>query len=280
MDDYAQTYPQFMDQAIALGLGEADLKRLQTAYDLTERLCDGVYQAQSVPLSCHLVRSASILLALHQPVEVVAAGLIHGAYRLSIFRNSRRRRTNRHHRAMVRRELGEAIEQQLWVYQQLPWYTLEAVQHHQQQLDTYAPQVRAAVLIRLADYLDDYLDRAMAYAGQTCDDPKAKAFCEACQNLARQLGMMSLAQQIGNAFEANVTANLPQVTVTHRTRGYERPRKHPWEITPLESGLHNTARWVYRRLHRSSSPPCEIYGTSRKPDDECVQNDLSIQGDV
>ncbi len=60
---FALTYPQLMNQAIDMKLAEEDLFHLRKAYELSERLFDGLYRGQHAPFLCHLVRTASILLA-------------------------------------------------------------------------------------------------------------------------------------------------------------------------------------------------------------------------
>jgi len=72
---FALTYPQLMQQAQAQGLPAAELARLHRAYDALERLSDGFHRAQGMPFICHLVRTASIVLAERQPVEVVIAAM-------------------------------------------------------------------------------------------------------------------------------------------------------------------------------------------------------------
>lgn len=257
---YAATYPQLMNQALDLGLGEAALTRLRTTYDLAEAMTDGVYRAQSVPFVCHLVRAASIVLACGREIEAVQVAMIHGAYRLPGFRDSRRRKTGPRQRRAIRERLGEQVEALLWTYDRLPWYRLQCVRDHLTKLPTYDLPTKQAVLIRLADYLDDHLDCAMAYAGRVADDPDARAFCEACQALARELGAAELADDIATAYEENVRAVLPESLVMHRTRGYERPRRHLWERPVIASAVIDLARATYRRATRQQAAAGKTYG--------------------
>jgi (p)ppGpp synthase/HD superfamily hydrolase len=263
MTSYATTYPQLINQAIALDRPPSDLAALRATYEFAEPLCDGIYRAQGVPIINHFVRAASIVLAADAPIEVVQVAMLHGAYRLSYFRDSRRRRLRASHRRLVRRRLGEQVEALLHVYHCLNWYDLESVEAHLTRLGTHDQATLHALLVRLADYLDDHLDGAMAYAGRVADDPGARAFSEACQGLARRLGAPRLGAEIAAAYQVNCSVELPDVVVMHRGRGYERPRRHLWEKTWVESTVVDMARRAYRRLRRRGLASAQTYGESR-----------------
>ena len=64
MTNYALTYPQLICQARDQGVDPEGLRRLRETYAFVERMVDGLYRAQGVPFSCHLVRAASIALRL------------------------------------------------------------------------------------------------------------------------------------------------------------------------------------------------------------------------
>jgi hypothetical protein len=68
MRSFALTYPQLMNQAIAAALDTEAVVRLRATYELAERFADGVYRPQGEPFLCHLVRTASIVLAEGQPL--------------------------------------------------------------------------------------------------------------------------------------------------------------------------------------------------------------------
>ena len=82
---YALTYPQLMNQGIAQGLREEELARLRQAYNVAEQFAAGFYRGQGVPFICHLVRTASIVLAERQPIEAVVASMLHAAYLMPRF---------------------------------------------------------------------------------------------------------------------------------------------------------------------------------------------------
>src|ERR1700675_5065431 len=68
---FAMTFPQLIDQAMALGMEEISLVLLRRGHDLAERMVDGLYQPQGTPFIAHLVRTASVVMAQGQPIEVV-----------------------------------------------------------------------------------------------------------------------------------------------------------------------------------------------------------------
>ena len=162
MRSFALTYPQLMNQAIAAALDADALVRLRATHELAERLADGVSRPQGEPFLCHLVRTASIVLAESQPLPVVHAALLHAAYSL-------RRRVgagNAHdsRRAWLQEAAGPEVEQLVFAYDQLPWNSSAQLKRHVEGFARYDETTRRVVLLRLANELEDHLDRSAAYA--------------------------------------------------------------------------------------------------------------------
>ncbi|MGH7550667.1 MAG: hypothetical protein ACREK3_07930 [Gemmatimonadota bacterium] len=248
MRSYALTYPQLINQAIATGMSDDDLARLKQAYEFTERMTDGLYRAQGVPFSCHLVRCGSIVMATRQPVHVVMTAMVHAAYRLDRFRDSRRRRFRPGRGAQVRRALGEDVERLLSAYEELPWYSTDALDRHLASLDDAGELTRQALVMRLGDELDDALDLAMAYLGEDDVHVRVARYGDRCVELARRLGLPELEAEFHEVEREYRERRIPQVVKVHRNRGYERSRKHLWEMSTLEGWLLAAARRVHRRL--------------------------------
>lgn len=82
MCSFALSYPQIMYQAIAAGSDTDTLIGLRSAHNVAMLLADGVYRAHGQPFLCHLVRTASIVLAEGEPLAVVQTAMIHAAYSL------------------------------------------------------------------------------------------------------------------------------------------------------------------------------------------------------
>src|SRR5574341_348547 len=127
---FAMTFPQLVNQALKLGIDESTIKLLRHVYDIAERMVDGLYRAQGTPFINHLVRTASILMAYRQPMEVVIAGMLHGVYLMNLFEGSRRREIRPADRAYLQEHFGHKVESLVWDYAQLPWGRRDIVQEH------------------------------------------------------------------------------------------------------------------------------------------------------
>jgi (p)ppGpp synthase/HD superfamily hydrolase len=80
MASRAQTHLQFCRQMQDAEYSTQDLVLVDRAYRLAMQLFAGHYRPNNKPFIAHLVGTASILAAVHQPAFVVAAGLLHSAY--------------------------------------------------------------------------------------------------------------------------------------------------------------------------------------------------------
>ena len=252
MRNYALTYPQLMNQAIAAGYEPDALIDLRVAYALSEGMCDGLHRPQGTPFLCHLVRTASIVLGTGAPAPVVRAALVHAAYRLEHFSGSRRRPAGNRRRARLRRTLGSEVEQLVWEYEQQPWYRADALERHLAQLDTYAEPTRQALLIRCGDELDDALDMSPAYTREGDSAARRADFGDGCVELARRLGAAELAAELARAYEQCRGTERADALRTGRSTSYERSRFHLWERT-LPERLFASALAAARRVLRRAS---------------------------
>jgi (p)ppGpp synthase/HD superfamily hydrolase len=239
---YALTYPQLMNQALARGLDAPALRRLREAYELTERMTDGLYRAQGQPFLCHLVRTASITLELGQPLPVVMAALLHAAYSLHVFEQSQRRKPTRRDREQLRRLVGDEVEALVAGYDRLPWYEPEALEAHLRRLDGYVPPLRALLVIRLANELEDHLDLGLAYRARFPSRDEVRPTGPLKIELARRLGLTALADELEAAFRAIAAARLPEGLARKHCHGYESSKARWWEMSP--------ALKRYKRLKR------------------------------
>lgn len=254
-----------MNQALAAGYDSAALHALRRAYDLCEAMCDGLYRPSSAPFLCHLVRTSSIVLAERAPLTVVQAALLHAAYRLDVFSGSRRRRVGAGRRAKLRRSFGAEVEAVLWAYQQHSWSRREAVEAHLDRLAGYGPAQQAALLIRLANELEDSLDLALAYAAAPDAPPRVDDYGPTCVRLAERLGHPDLARELVEAFEQVGKNRLPDTVLLGRSLGYERPRSHLWERTIPERMLRAMVRRLRRAGARRAEPESAAGGAPRAP---------------
>ena len=220
---FALTYPQLMNQAIKKGLCETDLAKLRKAYETAEQLLDGLYRAQHVPFICHVVRTASILLEESQPPEVVQSGMLHAAYSVGCFEDSRHGGSSPEHRDELKRKVGSDVETLVFSYENFPWYQRECVLEHLQKFESYDERQRKLILMRLANELEDYLDFGMAYRGVFPYREKIKAYGQEAIELARRLGRQQLADELASVFEAHLSCQLPEMVMTNQPSSFQLP---------------------------------------------------------
>ena len=164
---FALTYPQLVNQAVAHGWDDATVGRLRCAYMFAERMTDGLYRGQGVPLICHLVRTASIVLAEGGQPDAVMAAMLHAAPMLHLFGGSRRRKTRERDWDTLCDAAGESVTRLVQAYEAFPWGCASALENHLQQLDRYDAETRTVLLMRMANELEDFIDGGMRYRGCT-----------------------------------------------------------------------------------------------------------------
>jgi (p)ppGpp synthase/HD superfamily hydrolase len=204
---FALTYPQLMNQALEQGLEEESLVRLRAAHDVAEQMADGLYRAQGVPLLCHLVRTASIVLAERQPLPVVLASLLHAAYLLQELEGAGRRAPSR---AILQQAIGDYAESLVSDYRRFPWFSQARLEDHLRGLDGYAERERNLLLIRLANELEDHLDYGVLYCGNGESRREyIRSPLNQSVNMAQALGLATLAARLDRAFRETLTAEIP-----------------------------------------------------------------------
>jgi (p)ppGpp synthase/HD superfamily hydrolase len=231
---FAMTFPQLIDQAMALGMEEHSLVLLRRGHDLAERMVDGMYRPQGMPFITHLVRTASIVMAQGQPIEVVIAGLLHGVYLLHRFEGSRRRKARPANRAYLQREVGQAAEALVWGYAHLGWHGRKVIEEHLEKLASYGADRRSVLVIELANELEDHLDLAVLYRRHFPYRRRIEEYGNVCVNMAVRLGLPELGQALREAYDATLAHNLPQGVIREYTNAYELPRCHFWEKRLIE----------------------------------------------
>jgi hypothetical protein len=250
------TYPQLLNQAIAQGLPEAQLARLRQAYDAAERMSAGSYRGQGVPFICHLVRTASIVLAERQPVEAVMAAMLHAAYLMRRFVEKLGGPLSERQRERLRRQAGADVERLVWEYDRQPWYSAKALDGHLSRVAEYPPITRQALVMHLANALEDYLDLGLVYRGTYPYRARIEAFGRQKIELARALGCDQLAQELETAFRAHLEADLPASLKQNRINTYVL-RNGPGAFNRSVS---NAAKRVKHALKARLKAPAECNG--------------------
>lgn len=247
-DVFALTYPQLARQAAQQGWGDADLARLRLAYELAERMADGLYRAQGMPFLCHLVRTASIVLSAAQPADTVVAALLHSAYMLHCFEGSCRSKLAGTVRRALRRALPAQVEALIAAYNRLPWHDPQALAAYAADPEPLDAQTRQVLLMRLANELEDYLDVGMAYRGGYPFRERLAQRSALLIALAERLGQGPLAAQLRAAFDEHAAAIVPEAAQRGRRHAYELPCRRWAQAGTVERWSRRGARWLTRRV--------------------------------
>jgi hypothetical protein len=230
-----------------MGRGEPDIVRLRAGHDLAERMADGLYRSQGCAFINHLVRTSSIVMAHGGSVDETLAAMLHSAYMLDCFERSRRRSYRARDRAGLAVGIGGQVEAIVWEYHRLGWGRRDDIAAHLHQLPTYAPVRRSALLVRLANELEDYLDLAVLYRPGYSYQNRIASMGPLCIEMAGQIGVPTLGQELHEAYQATLSARIPAAAVRGHINAYELPRRHYNERNPFEYAV-GKARRLLRKL--------------------------------
>lgn len=206
---YAQTHIQLFRQLDAAGYPEGDQRAIGKGYSLAARLCSGQYRPSGKPNVDHLIGTASILCSLHQPIEVIAAGLLHSVYTHGDFGTLRRGIAD-NKRELVRQAVGAPAEAYVARYTSLEW-DRSAIAGYLSRLSLLTPFDRTVLLMRLADRLEDTLDGGDLYCANAQQRlGNLEHVGGPMVTLATLLGFPSLAAELNDAFASLRSAPLPE----------------------------------------------------------------------
>jgi (p)ppGpp synthase/HD superfamily hydrolase len=207
MHPYAQTIPQLYCQLQRAGYSVGEMCCIRDAYELAMVLFSGRFQASGKAFISHVVGTASILASLQLPAEVVAAGLLHNAYRNGDFGDGRRGISDAR-REQVRRVVGNEVEQYVAGFATLRWnlHTLSVIRDRPYDLD---PIDRSVILLRLADHLEHLLDLDPLYSGNIGLNQYMAEGTSILIDTAENLGFTTLAAALRQAFDETRSTTLP-----------------------------------------------------------------------
>jgi len=225
---FSQTNIQLYNQLIDAGYPEPDLGKVRDSYEYAMKLFTCIYQPCGKPIISHLVGTASILAWLKVPVEVIAAGLLHAAYRHGELKCKSAHRINPWKRRQVRERVGGDIEDLIYGYGTHP-VDSEAFSGLLKKIDLTG-RVRNIYLIKLANELEDQLDLGTLY----CEEFEYQKFYlgegrHQMAELAAKLGYPQLSQLIEVSFEA--------VKGNKRPEEFRRKERFASAIAPASHGL-------------------------------------------
>jgi (p)ppGpp synthase/HD superfamily hydrolase len=212
--DYAQTNLQLYTQLRERGYTPEQLATVRAGYDLVMELCTASFRGSGKPLLAHLVGTASILASIDQPVTIVTAGLLHAAYALGDFGDGRLGMTEGK-RQRVRAAVGHEIEDLVARYTAFDW-NRNTIPGILQRVTALSSLERDVLVIRLANELEDHLDYGVLYCG---NGEKRRDYIRSPLNqsveMARKLGLDTLADALDRAFRETLAADLPAPLRNH-----------------------------------------------------------------
>jgi hypothetical protein len=206
----AQTNLQLYNQLRESGRPLDDLVVVHRAYEFLTTLYPGYFQGDGKPFVAHGLGVASILAHLDQPAEMLAVGLLHNIYGNADFGDGEADAVTPARRALVRREVGERVEQLIVRFRDLRIHpsTIDDVRRSLPELDDTD---RRLILVELADYLEKYVDLGVLYFGESDWLVGARErIGDELIEVARELGQPRLADMLSTAF-AEAEANAGEI---------------------------------------------------------------------
>jgi dTDP-4-dehydrorhamnose reductase len=246
--DYAVTYPQFARQAIATGFDDHALRELRGAFEVAQRHYDGLYRASGQPFLCHMVRTASVLLAEGQPLPLVEAALIHSAYDAHRYEHSTRPWPAPRVRRRLRRDVGSDVEEIVWAFHELEWDRIGTPELELLALARASLQHRAVLALCVANDLENHMDLGLLYRSGRRFKQRIESDGPTIVRMARELGMTVVADELATVFQETLTEPLPVTVRWDRSRGYEIPTRMTTRTSSLARYGGRVRRGLGRRL--------------------------------
>lgn len=208
MTALAQTNLQLYRQMQDLSYRPHDLVLVDQAHRLAMQLFAGHYRPNNKPFIAHLVGTASILVATHQPAYVIAAGLLHSAYQLGLGRASVQVKPR--YRKELATLLGEQAEQLVYEYSNRRWSFQDFIISPDDLL-SLSSEEKLLYLIKLADIHEEFVDAGHHYQPQKkllWDEDKRPSYLQDVGKLIEELGYGNWAVEFRHAVETS-TPEIP-----------------------------------------------------------------------
>jgi (p)ppGpp synthase/HD superfamily hydrolase len=209
MNLYAQTNLQLYQQLDREGYSQSDIQAIRKSYDIAIQKFSGYYRPSGKTFLAHLIGVASILAWLHQPINTVIAGLMHGIYQYGDFGNSTPTITpsKRNH---IERLFDTHLESVLYHYAHFQ-PTFPSLQDYLDRFDHLSSIDREVLLIRLADVLEDSLHEGILYCPNWQGRKQhIQEIASITVELAHQLTQPTLADALEQTFNHVITIQPPQ----------------------------------------------------------------------
>ena len=247
---YAQSNLQLFNQLIANGYSENELVCVVNAYKLIMNLFTGVFRSSGKTFIAHLIGTASILVDLKAPVEIVTAGLLHAAYASGEFGDGGRGITDSK-RAQLERAFGQKIEEYVYRYTLWPEEDKPSTSAADY-VNVLTSLEKDVLLIRLANQLEEYVDLGMLYSGHGRQNKYVSKENYIAVELAQVLGFPSLAAELKVVFDEVFSTKIPPMlaNITEHSSSYLLPPKtHQKRFSvALSTGIRRLQAGIARRL--------------------------------
>ena len=199
MHSFAQTNIQLFNQLQELGYGAEDIQFVDDAYQVAVSLFAGAFRPSGKPFLSHLVGTASILAWLRAPRNAIVTGLLHSAYSHGEFGPGWCGMVDTKRQYLVQ-AIGSEVEELVASYTNLTW-DARSIPAISAKFDALSAADRAALLVRLANELEDHLDLGVLY----CSDTERRiqyiqSTRAGCLELAARLGCADLAEALDRQF--------------------------------------------------------------------------------
>jgi (p)ppGpp synthase/HD superfamily hydrolase len=245
---FAQTNIQLYNELRECGYAMDELVAVRRAYETAMILHAGDYRRSGRPFVCHLVGTASCVAAAGGPPDLVRAALLH-----AVFSHRFRRTIPERERRFVRRAIGGRAERIVAAYTHLAW-NRAGIERAQRELDGLDAEPRDAVVLRLANAVDDCSDLGLLYSAEEKGRREELVWRKAVfEDLAVRLGRGELRAMIASVFDQALRAEVP--------RGLQRSQRLDFAGVPLRWTLRYLARpwirlggWSTRRLRVGLRP--------------------------
>jgi len=250
MFEFAQTNLQLYRQMEQLGYSAENRERVVRAYRFLVPSFSGLYRGSEKPFIAHLVGTASILVAYRAPIELVLAGLLHAVFMAGDFGFQSGTRQTARKRRRIRELAGAEVEAIIVAYDAMPW-DADAINTYRTEFEQQPAPARAAVLLQLANCLEDLTDSGVAYSGKSkFEQFVAPGMQEALKALAGTHGWPGFSSRLEQALaELNEVVRRGLSPVDPAKAVVESrlvlPPSSRRKLLPVASG------WIVRRLRRA-----------------------------
>lgn len=263
--DFALTYPQLVRQAIAAGFDDQRLRGVRGVFEVAQRHFDGLYRAGGQPFICHMVRTASIVLAEDQPLPIVEAALVHAAYDTHRYEHSTRPWPGPKLRRKFRREVGSDVESIVWGFHELEWERIGAPETQLRALPCASSERRAVLALCVANDLENHMDLALCYRSGRQFKERIEADGPTIVRMATELGMNGVAEELATVFQQTLAESLPSAARWDRSRGYEVPVRTTPRTSRVARFADRLHRGLWRRLRALSAGRALSMRQTRSP---------------